>query len=335
MTMSEIKDNKFDENIMNEEELNIDDMGIRDGLNASFDIDDICVSEDLIARTMSAIKAAGNTDKAKWIEAEQDSKSEEAELNNEAEEAEQAKKNSEGKIVRFNWSRFAKIAGSIAAVLVLGVIGISVLGRLGVGEMKSDTTSDPKSEASNYIAADTASTEAYSMSEEPASVEADDEMEAKYEDDILMPADGNSYMDDSAFTKCEDGLNKSAMSDMAEEEPATASDAGESLENEVDGETYIALAAYLESVSTGTIFNHAGFLTVEEAELLEGDILFEVSYYGPEFWQWNNLTVYEDRYYISYSPMISSNSMDYKVAMYNLEDIDTVISELEGIVSAK
>lgn len=323
--MSETRDNRFDENIVNEE-LNIDDMGIRDGLNASFDIDDICVSEDLIARTISAIKAAENTDKAKWIEAEQDSKSE---------EAEQAEKNSEGKIVRFNWSRFAKIAGSIAAVLVLGVIGISVLGRLGVGKMKSDTASAPKSEASNYIAADTASTEAYSMSEEPASVEASDEMEAKYEDDILMHADSNSGMDDSAFTKREDGLNKFAMSDMAEEEPATASDAGESLENEVDGETYIALAVYLESVSTGTIFNHAGFLTEEEAQLLEGDILFTACYYGPEFWQWNNLTVYEDRYYISYSPVISSNSMDYKVAMYNLEDIDTVISELEGIVSAK
>lgn len=74
---------------------------IREGLNSSFEAEDICVSDELIARTMKSIQAQP--------------------------------------IPLLRRKRFIRIAGSIAAALIIGVIGISALTK-GAGMKKSEST---------------------------------------------------------------------------------------------------------------------------------------------------------------------------------------------------
>lgn len=97
---------------------------LRDGLNSFFKDDEISVSDDLIARTMKAIE---------------DIKLEAETPDNEAGAGEQE---SEAKVASIDSARrrklyrFYKIAGAVAAVALLGVVGVSVL-RNGTNMMKS------------------------------------------------------------------------------------------------------------------------------------------------------------------------------------------------------
>lgn len=308
------KENISDE-LMDELSLNI-----RDGLNASFDADGISVSEELIAKTLGAVKAAEGTDKAKWFEEDKP-------------------------VVRFS-TRFWKIAGSIAAVVVLGVVGIGIFagsGR-GIGKMnKSESIAsdcaeksvmydlysgedmfEPDSDAESYVEDSKVSKYSFTVksAEEAAEEYCETPMFAAAECNEAAVEDGmpdNSPEEDNLYT-------------AKEYEPAITADY---IQNNVESiETWQKITDYLESVRGELISSVTGSTDEVETELLSGSkILFDASYFGNGGRQNYNITVFDNRYFITNAPFVSSSVDDYTFEMYNLDDGFAVADELNRILN--
>ena len=356
---------KFDEKNV-QEELNIDDLGIRDGLNASFDIDGISVSEDLIAKTLGAIKEAEGTQKAEWIEEDEGvaawiETKEDTSANDEALKKEKAQ-NRRAKILRFT-----KIAGSIAAVLVIGVVGIKVISNSGMSMSKNDAAMEsPKSFAArdeeakvsdmceetyskaeyycedNYLADNGCEDDAYVVKNAEYTVAnsadtAEEPMaDAAMESDMLK-SEAEVPMEPAVT---EDGLTKSIEAGAAEA-PASTGGVSDGFYSEdynpieVDKETFEAITKYLENVRADVIFDKKGFMEDSERSYLEGEILYAVKYSGNHFWDNYTLDIYKDRFYLANVPFISSNSKDYTYSMYRLYDAEATIDGIKDIISAR
>lgn len=182
------KDKSYEENHLEKEmDIDYDIIHLKDHLNASFDKDNIVVSEELIQKTLQAIQS-GSTPSI----AEEDYQEE-----NDKIEYENDKKN--------RWSIFR--LASIAAVLLLLLVGLNALKYLQFGSkkemaVKEDRTTTSDVADSNKVSMEESATEnkktkeadVYSIAAETAEQEVSEES-----------ADISSNIDESAF---KDGKNE-------------------------------------------------------------------------------------------------------------------------------
>ncbi|MHB8129053.1 MAG: hypothetical protein ACYDEX_08660 [Mobilitalea sp.] len=108
---------KFNDNNDKQNDLEIDDMNIKSHLNTSFDISGISVSEDLINRTLEAIKRQP---------AEQ--------LVNQTETKDFSKK-------VISWNKYIRGFAGVAAAVLIVVVGYNAMSQFNIGNSKSSSDS--------------------------------------------------------------------------------------------------------------------------------------------------------------------------------------------------
>ena len=159
-----------------------DELNIKSHLNTSFDLSGISVSEELINRTLAAIK-------------EQSSKEEITAPDTAENEAE--KKQSPAKIIR--WSKYVRGAAGVAAAVLVVMIGYAAIRQFPVGMKKADSSTQQYSLMNEETTADSAAPEAAgaadsSMTESAA---ADASVNAN---DFTITAEPNSDTADTSVT---------------------------------------------------------------------------------------------------------------------------------------
>ncbi len=121
----------------NNEKIEFDELNIKSHLNDSLDLSGISVSEDLINRTLAAIK--------------------EQSLSNEDEATNTSITKSTKKIV--SWNRYVRGFAGVAAAVVIVVVGYNLIQSIPIGMKKSNDTAKPEMAVTMDSAAGIASTE--------------------------------------------------------------------------------------------------------------------------------------------------------------------------------
>lgn len=191
--------------------IEIDDMKIKSHLNASLDLSGINVSEDLINRTLEAIKkqSAEQTDTVTEVNTREVQK----------------------KVIP--WNRYIRGFAGVAAAALIVVAGYGMISRGLTGSMKSDdsTNSAAQEERVNYDTAvsDTAEDFTYSASE---AAPADDTLMAK--DSGTKSADQNADggSDNKADGQLAEQFTITADADMTSEGGGTTGSAGQTVPGE-------------------------------------------------------------------------------------------------------
>ncbi|MBO4505090.1 MAG: hypothetical protein J5728_01545 [Lachnospiraceae bacterium] len=170
---------------------------IKNGLDESWDDLGLSVSDDLIARTMDAIKNADAS--AKAFPAEE----------------KPAQAPAQVKAKKFNYRRIARIAAGIAAAALIGIVGIGVLKNGLFMKKSADATMAPNSNGSsspvnsNMAAADTKTKDSsYNKSEAPMaaanSTDADESYAVGSQIIQGLTSENGYYIADSSYTAVAD-----------------------------------------------------------------------------------------------------------------------------------
>lgn len=331
---------------------------LRDGLNSSFKDDEICVSEDLIARTMKAIESIGP---------------EEESTDNETTSGEQK---SEAQVTSIDAARrkklyrFYKIAGAVAAAAVLGVVGISVInsGRqmtknapkenMAFMMDRAESTSSAYLEESKIEEAVNDCDSCYEFEEDAPMVAAPDFFANSDACDNLLIANGgiecapeekaamvgsvmnNSISDECESDKCDSDEFESEDSYLYESEEDDHSEpivwntdsaeinfyplsntyffSGDENEN-LYNDLYNAAIGECGDVA----YEITGFMTADREYLIPEDLGYscmEVSYMNHDGWNMVTIKVYEYYCEIHFDKPLSSNSEDYSTVLYRVDD---------------
>lgn len=198
-----------------DQNLEIDDMNIKSHLNASLDLSGIQVSEDLINRTLQAIKQQEKMDH----------------------EEETTPKEAERKIIP--WSRYVRRVAGVAAAVFVVVIGFNALTRLDIGSKKSADNST-QSEMDTRMMDEMAekSSESTAMNDAEVSIasvqEEETTMDAASTESVAEEpaATENQSMGTAEISSTEDGSN-----DSNEDRKMEAADASDTAFAKEDSDT--------------------------------------------------------------------------------------------------
>lgn len=184
--------------------IEIDDMKIKSHLNASLDLSGINVSEDLINRTLEAIKkqSAEQTDTVTEVNTKEVPK----------------------KVIP--WNRYIRGFAGVAAAALIVVAGYGLISSGLTGSMKSDDSTNTASpeDRVNYDTADTAENYTYSASE---AAPADDTLMAKDSGAKTADQSANGGTDNAADSQLAERFTITADADMSTAGEGTTGTAGQ------------------------------------------------------------------------------------------------------------
>lgn len=334
---------------------------LREGLTSSYREDGLCVSEDLIARTLKAI-----ADDAERNEDEQENEPEQDKKPADIESIDEARK--------LKTRRFIRIAGGIAAALAVGVIGISVFNsgtRMQSSAPKSDVAfmMDTAKEMSAVVSEDTANSEVKSFRKEqadsiqaPMTVWSDDDgitddCDMDEYDKVMDTADESEYGSNDGENSIEQTKSSDICIDDSNMMEAcdNAGDYGELLitgSSELDFKSednyfhfsgdesagmYDALYNAAINECTDVVYELVGFMTDDRAGEIPddlGDILLTVTYISSDCWKMETINVYEKYCDIHDDRPLSSNSADYSSVLYRIDDGEALAETLRAIMDS-
>lgn len=283
---------------------------LRNGLKTSYGDDGLCVSEDLIARTLKAIEADA------------------AEPVTDIEAARRAKR-----------SRFIKIASGIAAAAFIGVIGVTVI-RNGMGTTKSAPANEMfmVNSKTSFKADDSVAYDAlvydeacYDYDDCAEEDEAEAPMfafsETKGMDEGMDMANGICVDAECDDTVRADGsaLDNTCTADSAAMEPASKLMAENSFYYSGDEYEELYKNIYDTAISscTGTVYELTGFMTDDKMYMIPDDLgecLLSITYMGGDCWSRGTIYVYEKYCDIHDDKPLSSNFADYSSILYRVDD---------------
>lgn len=314
------------------------DKMLRDGLNTSYREDGLCVTEDLIARTMKAIEAdAGKSDATIVRTGEQTSNLNDNIIN--SEDARRIKRN-----------KFIKIAAGIAAAAFVGIIGIAVLGN-GTRVSKSAPQSDmeatnsmkpmrAESKSAEKSAADISY--AYDGAAPMANAEcqeACDDADEAFDD---MGCANGAFADETldevieAYSNATPDNEEEPLDDKKCEDLRLESGCAYNLSGDEDAGLYEALYAEVIAACGDIVYELTGVVTDDIREKIPddmGECILSVSYSGDDM-RIRTIGVFEKYCEIHNAKPLSSASADYTSELYRVDDGAALAMRLQSILES-
>lgn len=279
---------------------------LHDGLVSSFEDEELCVTEDLIARTLKAIKTECEGESNELPELSKIVKIQDA-----------GKENNVVTDARVRRNRFIRIAAGIAAAMFVGVIGISLFG----GRMKKDsgTSSENSMKSAMYSMTN--------MKEATAS---------KRDDSATMVSDAaqvDNYISDETFA-CDSECADVPVMAEGESNNCVATDYY-NLSGDESVDVYEEVRSIAQNAWVDVIYDTTGFVTDDMQKQIPddmGELLLVITYMSDDVRYMGSIGIYKGYCEISESNPLSSDSSDYCSRLAVIEDGEALTADLVEIL---